>query len=38
MITTLRKSDGRKTETMTETLELILDQLIPEDKHKEDTL
>jgi len=37
MITTLRKPDGTKTETMTETLQLMLDQLIPEDKHKEDT-
>jgi hypothetical protein len=37
IITTIQKPDGRKTETMTETLQLILDQLIPEDKHKEDT-
>ena len=38
MITTLQKPGGTKTETMTETLQLMLDQLIPEDKHKEDTL
>ena len=33
----MRKPDGRKTETMRETLQLIMDQLIPEDKNKEDT-
>jgi len=33
----MRKPDGTKTETMTETLQLIMYQLIPEDKHKEDT-
>jgi len=37
MITTLQKPDGTKTEAMIETLQLILDQLIPEDNHKEDT-
>ena len=37
MITTLQKSDGTKTETMIETLQLMLDQLIQEDNHKEDT-
>jgi len=37
MITTLRKLDRTKTETMTEILQLMLEQLIPEDKHKEDT-
>ena len=37
MITTLQKSDGTKTETMIETLQLMLDQLIPGDNHKEDT-
>jgi len=36
-IITMRKPDGTKTETMTETLQLIMDQLIPEDKHKEDS-
>jgi hypothetical protein len=36
-MTTLRKTDKTKTETMAETLQLIMDQLIPEDKHKEDT-
>ena len=34
----MRKRDGTKTETMTETLQLIMDQLIPEDKHKENAL
>ena len=29
MITTLLKPDGTKTETMTETLQLMLDQLLP---------
>ena len=33
----MRSPDGTKTETITETLQLIMDQLIPEDKHKEDT-
>ena len=37
IIRTMRKPDGTKTETMTETLQLIMDQLIPEDKHKENT-
>jgi hypothetical protein len=37
IITTIQKPDGTKTETMTETLQLILHKLIPEDKHKEDT-
>jgi len=37
MITILQKSDGTKTETMIETLQLMLDQLILEDNHKEDT-
>jgi protein required for attachment to host cells len=36
-ITTMRKPDGTKTETMAETIQLIMDQLILEDKHKEDT-
>ena len=36
-ITTLQRPDGTKTETMKETLQLMLDQLIPEDKLKEDT-
>jgi len=36
-IITMRKPDGTKTETMIETLQLIMDQLIPEDKQKEDT-
>jgi hypothetical protein len=31
------KPEGTKTETMTETLQLIMDELIPENKHKEDT-
>jgi len=33
----MRKPDGTKLETMTETLQLVMDQLIQEDKHKEDT-
>jgi hypothetical protein len=33
----LQKLDGTKTETMTETLQLMLDQLILEDNQKEDT-
>jgi len=37
MITTLQKSNGTKTETMIDTLQLMLCQLIPEDNHKEDT-
>jgi multidrug efflux pump subunit AcrB len=37
MITTLQKPDGTKTEAMIETLQLIQNQLIPEDNHKEDT-
>jgi len=37
MITALRKSDGTKTETMTETFQQMLDQLVPEDKYKVDT-
>jgi hypothetical protein len=36
-IITIQKPDGTKTETMKETLQLILDQLIPEDKHKDNT-
>ena len=34
----MRKPDGTKTETMTETLQLIMHKLIPEDKNKEDAL
>ena len=37
MINTLRKTDGTKTESMTETLQQILDWMIPEDKYQEDT-
>jgi len=35
---TLRKPNGTKMETMTESLQLMLVQLIPEDKNKEDTI
>jgi len=34
---TLQNSDRTKTETMSDTLQLMLDQLIPEDNHKEDS-
>jgi len=37
MITILQKSDETKTDTMIEALQLMLDQLVPEDNHKEDT-
>ena len=37
MITTLWKPDETNTETMTEKILLMLDRLIPEDKHKVDT-
>jgi len=37
MITTLQKPDGSKTANMTETLTVMLEQLIPEDNPQDDT-